>query len=99
MALVKCPECGNAVSTEAPACPSCGFPVAAKMATQSKPAQGHGTGGGTAILVAVLLVAGLFLADYSVDCGLESTGFVETAYLSRAHHTGTWTSFQILPGI
>jgi uncharacterized membrane protein YdbT with pleckstrin-like domain len=38
MALVKCPECGNAVSTEAPACPSCGFPVAAKVAAQSKPA-------------------------------------------------------------
>ena len=38
MALVKCPECGNAVSTEAPACPSCGFPVSAKVAAQSKPA-------------------------------------------------------------
>jgi endogenous inhibitor of DNA gyrase (YacG/DUF329 family) len=37
MALVKCPECGNAVSAEAPACPSCGFPVAAKVAAQSKP--------------------------------------------------------------
>jgi len=38
MALVKCPECGNAVSAEAPACPSCGYPVAAKLAAQSKPA-------------------------------------------------------------
>ena len=30
MALISCPECGNQVSTAAPACPSCGFPVAAQ---------------------------------------------------------------------
>ena len=28
MALVKCPECGNQVSTAAPACPKCGAPIA-----------------------------------------------------------------------
>jgi membrane protein YdbS with pleckstrin-like domain/ribosomal protein L37E len=28
MALITCPECGNQVSTEANACPSCGYPVA-----------------------------------------------------------------------
>ena len=28
MALITCPECGKAVSTEAEACPACGFPVA-----------------------------------------------------------------------
>jgi zinc-ribbon domain len=38
MALVQCPECGKEVSSEAPVCPGCGFPVAAKMAAQSKPA-------------------------------------------------------------
>jgi uncharacterized membrane protein YdbT with pleckstrin-like domain len=32
MALISCPECGNQVSTAAPACPSCGFPVAAGTA-------------------------------------------------------------------
>jgi membrane protein YdbS with pleckstrin-like domain len=26
MALIACPECGNQVSTEATACPACGFP-------------------------------------------------------------------------
>jgi membrane protein YdbS with pleckstrin-like domain len=31
MALISCPECGNQVSTAAPACPSCGFPVAEQM--------------------------------------------------------------------
>jgi len=28
MALIACTECGNQVSTEASACPSCGYPVA-----------------------------------------------------------------------
>jgi ribosomal protein L37E len=28
MALIKCPECGNAVSDHAESCPSCGFPMA-----------------------------------------------------------------------
>jgi len=31
MALINCPECGKQVSTEAKACPSCGFPVAEKV--------------------------------------------------------------------
>jgi len=30
MALINCPECGREVSTEAKACPACGFPVAEK---------------------------------------------------------------------
>ena len=28
MALITCPECGKEVSTEAKACPACGYPVA-----------------------------------------------------------------------
>ena len=27
MALIKCPECGNDVSTSAASCPHCGFPL------------------------------------------------------------------------
>lgn len=27
MALIKCPECGRDVSTEATACPGCGYPM------------------------------------------------------------------------
>lgn len=39
MALIKCPECGNAVSSLAPMCPSCGYPVAAQeTAVATKPA-------------------------------------------------------------
>ncbi len=36
MALLNCPECGRSVSTEASACPGCGFPVA-KMMPPSRP--------------------------------------------------------------
>jgi len=37
MALVQCPECGKEVSSEAPTCPACGFPVAAKITAQLRP--------------------------------------------------------------
>ncbi len=37
MALVNCPECGKQVSTAARTCPSCGYPVAEKLA-QADPA-------------------------------------------------------------
>ena len=35
MALINCPECGREVSNAAPACPNCGFPVAAQAQSQS----------------------------------------------------------------
>ena len=31
MALVKCPECAREISTAAPACPHCGYPIAAAL--------------------------------------------------------------------
>jgi hypothetical protein len=34
MALIECPECLKPVSTEAHACPNCGYPVADKLARQ-----------------------------------------------------------------
>jgi hypothetical protein len=40
MALIKCPECGNKVSTAASACPSCGHPIAGPLqALPSQPMQ------------------------------------------------------------
>lgn len=27
MALIRCPECGREVSSRAPACPACGYPL------------------------------------------------------------------------
>ena len=36
MALIKCPECGNDVSTSADACPHCGFPMKNKQPDEPK---------------------------------------------------------------
>jgi uncharacterized membrane protein YdbT with pleckstrin-like domain len=41
MALIKCPECGQQVSTSARACPACGFPVAEKASPQEPPPSGE----------------------------------------------------------
>ena len=38
MALIKCPECAREVSSHAPACPACGYPL---RATGAPPAQPH----------------------------------------------------------
>jgi hypothetical protein len=38
MALINCPDCGKEVSTAAKACPSCGCPVAEKVAQTGEPA-------------------------------------------------------------
>lgn len=35
MALITCPECGKQVSTEAAACPGCGYPVAQRLGAGS----------------------------------------------------------------
>jgi uncharacterized membrane protein YdbT with pleckstrin-like domain len=37
MALIACPECGRMISSAAPTCPACGYPVAARQATQATP--------------------------------------------------------------
>jgi hypothetical protein len=37
MALLKCPDCGNAVSDQAPACPKCGRPRVPAEATAHAP--------------------------------------------------------------
>ena len=44
MALIKCPECGSQMSSEAKACPACGKPskTAGKREQNSKQAQGCG---------------------------------------------------------
>jgi hypothetical protein len=39
MALIDCPECGARVSDAAPACPKCGFPIAARKAQPTSVAQ------------------------------------------------------------
>ena len=99
MALVKCPECGNAVSTEAPACPSCGFPIAAKIAAQSKPSP-------DTVLAEVrpswwqffwllvffwLIIPWIVAWSRRASCG--------PAHLSGPRHAGTRSFLQVLSGI
>ncbi len=43
MALIDCPECGAKVSDSAPACPKCGFPIAANIAKTGAAAQPEAT--------------------------------------------------------
>lgn len=54
MALIACPECGNQVSTEAAACPACGFPPAERNAANQSPeaaaSAGDAVGGQTVLL-------------------------------------------------
>ena len=38
MALIACPECGRQISTEAKACPGCGYPMAARGVAIQAPA-------------------------------------------------------------
>lgn len=41
MALITCPECGNAVSTAAAACPKCGLPFASSSGTGTDVLEGY----------------------------------------------------------
>lgn len=43
MALIDCPECGAKVSESAPACPKCGFPIAAHIAKTASREQSEAT--------------------------------------------------------
>lgn len=37
MALIACPECGREVSSEAPSCPACGYPLAERIGVGMTP--------------------------------------------------------------
>lgn len=66
MALVTCPDCGNSISSEAPACPHCGRPFkAAHKVTLPPPKRGIGCGGAILIVVGIAVVAGMVME--SVD--------------------------------
>ncbi|WP_311223584.1 MULTISPECIES: zinc ribbon domain-containing protein [unclassified Acidovorax] len=38
MALIRCPECSREVSSHAPACPGCGYPLKAGVSNEKQPA-------------------------------------------------------------
>ena len=66
MALIKCPECGKKISTEAEVCPHCGFPAAkaehSKITTGTK--RDHGWIG---IAVIAAVVVGLACAIWMIS--------------------------------
>ena len=65
MALTKCPECGNEVSTKAKACPGCGAPVkSVSNAFEDLQKASSGCSGclGVAGLVGLFFVAKYWLA-------------------------------------
>lgn len=39
MALIACPECQREISSRAPACPHCGYPVKASLSTSTEPVE------------------------------------------------------------
>ena len=72
MALIKCPECGKDVSSEAESCPYCGYPIktavlketTTKSASDSERNEKEGKGSGClgtfiAVLICVLLLFGI----------------------------------------
>ena len=61
MALMKCPECGREVSDQAPACPGCGYPIAAPL-----PARDRNGDRVTDVTNTVGKVAGIWLATLAV---------------------------------
>ncbi len=74
MALIKCPECGNEVSTVAASCPKCGAPIASQgiqtpLATvqrTSKPLKAQGC------LSVVLLCIGVIIFFVAISPGNTS---------------------------
>lgn len=67
MALLKCHECGNNVSTEAKACPSCGAPVKKQQQETSA------AGGCLVIIVVVGIVGYLGYSGVFSDKGTSSS--------------------------
>lgn len=63
MALTTCPDCGNEISDQAPACPNCGRPQAAVQTIEQT-----GKGWKAAMIIGgALLCAGLL--GWAANCG------------------------------
>lgn len=64
MAIIACPECGKSVSSEAPYCPSCGYPIKPLPAPAKKTGLWWGLGCLLAVpaLFVVIAIVGLLAA-------------------------------------
>lgn len=65
MALMKCPDCKAEISTEAPACPKCGRPNAARQAPpvvySAPPEKRHVTISGCGTLIIIAAIVGVIM--------------------------------------
>jgi len=77
MAMMKCRECGSAVSTEAPSCPSCGVPR--RMKKKRK-----GSSASDAIALLVLIPGTIWLVSECQDPGTVAQGPARQESLDRA---------------
>ena len=57
MAKISCPECGKSVSSEAPGCPSCGYPIKPPPAPAKKTGLWWGLGCLLAVPAVLIVVA------------------------------------------
>ncbi len=60
MALQKCPECNNSVSTIAESCPQCGYPIRAKKIAVTRPVEQVGLtfwGVVGAVILGIILIS------------------------------------------
>lgn len=80
MALVKCPDCGKEVSTEAKACPHCGRPSTSSTPTQPTPTQPvtvvRREAGAYEALGAVASILGVILAVAGSSTGNNVLGII-----------------------
>ena len=80
MALITCPECKHSVSDQAPACPSCGYPI------KPVPARGKKTGlwWGLGCLLAVPAVL-MIIAVVGMLAAIAIPSFVKARSNAQAH--------------
>ena len=84
MALIKCPECGKDVSTEAEICPYCGYPIKKQDVSTRSENPTYYTGSAApkkkknGCLTAFLIVLGVLLFLYAVGSnGASSSGGID----------------------
>ncbi len=76
MALIKCPACGSDVSSDAPACPKCGHPIASANKSSKKLSGGWWL----VIIVAIISIFGFLIPEYGKSGSSDN---------SRGNHSGS----------
>lgn len=95
MAIIKCPECGNTVSTQAESCPKCGYPIArrevgairaheGKTQTIEQTRKGRKHRLWVALLVVGALIAVPFTPEFALWFGIILLGLCMGAFVKAA---------------